>query len=171
MLKLTIQQYGRNPKTLRMDLEKYRSKLETELPVLGKDVHTFMTSFINANRKRPGGTGNLANSITFEADKTGFAIGNIDVLNERAKYWEVVNYGGVIPPKTFGYFFPGEPSPHPSYFRQGRWQAMGRDYGAGEDYGFPMTPKKPIPAMDYIDRTYHYLRLQLAGLLRKVRIK
>jgi hypothetical protein len=171
MLRISIKTYGKSPKTLKADLEKFRSKLEAEIPALGKEVHTFMTSFINANRKRPGGTGNLANSITFEADKTGFAIGDINVLNEKAPYWEVINYGGVIPPKTFGYFFPGEPRPHPSYFRQGRWHEAGRDYGMEENYGFPMTPKKAIKTMDYIERTNHFLRLSLAQLLRKVRIK
>jgi len=172
MIRITIQRHGRSPKEFVVRLNRLIwFELQEELNRLGEENHKFMRAFINASRKRPGGTGRLANAIDFNfwsaGYTAGFEIGKISELDQKAPYWKAINYGGVVPPPSFGYFFPGEPRPHPSYFREGRWQEQGSNYGFEEEYGFPMTPKKPIPAMNYIQRSEFLLRGNLIKMLRQ----
>jgi len=171
MLKISIHTYGKNLKELMFDLKKNKSKMEGAILDLGSEIHTFMTSFIKSNLKRPGSTGNLIRSISYRGwtgvDNFGFEIGDISVLNSQAPYWKVINDGGVVPPVSFGMFVPGDPQPSPSAFRQGRWfeSEGGEEFG----HGWKMTPKRAIPAMNYIEQSHHLLRIKLASILRKAK--
>lgn len=48
-----------------LPLKMAKKKLEARLVVLGREAHNFMTNFVEATKKRPGG-GTLAKSISFE---------------------------------------------------------------------------------------------------------
>ncbi|MFA5150918.1 MAG: hypothetical protein WC433_08510, partial [Candidatus Omnitrophota bacterium] len=141
-------------------------ELNTKLISLGKEIHSFMQQVIVSNIKRPGSTGNLVRAIQFGEMSNGFFIGDIDYLNEHAKYWRWLNYGIAgtgrrIPPSTAensrikGQFSPGEARPMGSAFGQGRFQK-----------GFyPITPMKAISPINFIEKSIAILESKVLLLM------
>lgn len=119
-----------------------------------------MRQIILANKKRPIMTGNLENALTMEVLNTthglDIGVGNVEVLNIEAPYWQVLNsgflrdssipyipnYGRKVP---IGEFYPGEPQPNRANFREGHWQV-----GQGK---YTFQAKKAIQGIDYITTT------------------
>ena len=98
----------------------------------------------------------LKDQIQVEKIDNGYGVGNISVLNIKAKWWRWLNYGIAgtgrrIPPgtkdnpKITGHFVPGTKG----IFTKGQPK-------------FPIDPKKPIKAHNYIEKA-------LGAMLNKVK--
>lgn len=155
-------------------LKKDWFRFQNEAFKMGKSLHVYMQSYINSNRKRKGGTGNLAKSINFHSTSLpGFiswGIGNIAVLNSKAKYWYVINYGKTVTGKPFipggGNFVPGSfEGNKPSSAMKGGVQKF--NYNDGTGYG--MYPKQAIRPMNYIQATRHQLDRRMRLLLASIK--
>ena len=173
MLKVSIRTHGKPLRQVAKDIEKHWFGLQNELLIIGKETHSFMINFIQANKKRPPGAKNvLEDSISYNeytlGYTAGFAIGDVGELTTRAPYWHAINYGSnsLVGKKTFGFFYPGEIRPHPSYNRQGRWY---EEEELSESLAFPMTPKKPIPPMNFLENTNHFLGSRLSRMFAKAK--
>lgn len=150
-------------------LSEYQFEIQERIMEVGLQGHEYMVNFIKHNKKRPGGYGNLEKSITLDILKTTsgieIGIGNKTVLNERAKYWTAINYGSShIVGKRIpgGAFYPGNPMPDRSSFRQGRFISETGTFTAmtgTKSYSF--VSKRPIPPMNYIENTNHYIINQI----------
>ena len=133
---------------------------ENFMEQLALETAKTMKAKITESVKRPGSTGNLAQSIFALKTAEGWGVGDIDYLNKKAPYWRHVNSGSEaiganwqhLVPK--GSFHPGLPRPDSSAFREGRWVTNLSD-GEGKTYAF--IPKKPIPPMNYIEKTLNEL--------------
>jgi len=71
--------------------------------LMGAKLSRSVRQYINAHRKRTGGTGNLSRAISWEK-KIGkgyffWGIGDLNILQTRAPYWYVINYGKYIDSK------------------------------------------------------------------------
>jgi len=142
---------------------------------IGKLAHSYMQNFINTNRKRQGGTGNLSKDITFEP-KTGagtvfVGVGNTDILNSRAPYWYVTNYGKKI---TGEPFVPGGGKVRPIDFGGSPPEASLRGRGTEKVTGVKrITGQEPVPSivrpMHYIQATQHRVNADLRNLLRRIK--
>ncbi len=128
-----------------------------------------MKNTVIENIKRPGSTGKLVGAITYEdisaGDYIGWGVGNIDILNKEAPYWKIQNFGSshIVGKDFYGFFQPGEEHPDVGHFREGRFYEQG-------DFGWKMTPKNPIPPMNYISKTVHFLEgqfIKIRGILEK----
>jgi len=128
----------------------------------------YIKEYINEHKTRTGGVSNLAESITFEdiapagTASVEIGIGNINILNQQAVYWHLINYGGLSLPAQVGMGVPGSfngnaPDPSKSGTRGGteRW-------GQGN---FMMFPKSPIEPMNYIEAAEMFLVQQMDTLL------
>lgn len=143
---------------------------------LGQDVEQYMQNYINAHRKRTGGTGNLAKLMKLEVLSTAparieWGIGDINVLNQQAPYWYVVNYGKTtsgqkyIP--NYGNFVPGK-------YRGGDGRPDASQRGRGTE-GFQyqrgawgMYPSSPIRPMHYISVASAHLKRKLRSILTSI---
>jgi len=152
---------------------------QSEAMDMGQSLHAYMQSYINSNRKRQGGTGNLANSINF-SKKAGaglgtiwWGIGHIPTLQSRAPYWYVVNYGKTVGGRpyipNYGNFVPGKFSGgdgRPNAGMRGKGVESFR-YASGSGMG--MNPKSPIRPINYIQSTQHKLNIDLRALLNRLK--
>lgn len=149
-----------NSKSLASEVTEFILPIATKhLQKAGQLTVNTMKSQISASIRRPGSTGNLENAIFAETiSALSIGIGNIDYLNATVPYWYWINYGIAqtgrrVPPGTDensrirGSFSPGEAKPNDNSFRAGRFVKG----------GFPMNPKKPIDAHNYIERTVVHL--------------
>ena len=137
---------------------KYESKK------LGNDTADFMKKTINENKVRPqdGAPTKLENSIdvTHNADGS-WGVGEIDKMNEEAPHWRAVNFGSnhmvgkAMPP----YFNPDKTEPSSEKFREGRV-----DYNGKKGTGGGVTVTKPIPAMNYVEKTIEFVKSRIESL-------
>jgi len=148
---------------------------QNEVFELGMSLTNYIQNFINARRKRRGGSGNLASSITFESFASapatiGWGIGNINVLNTKAKYWYVVNYGTMVGGRAYipnkGGFVPGsfEGSP-PDPALKGGVQKF--NYSDGSNFG--MFPKSPIRPLNYIQAGRRRMDVRIRTIIARLR--
>ncbi len=151
---------------------------QAEAYEMGNTLLLYMQSYINSNRKRSGNTGNLAKSMTFEgttgAGFISWGIGNISLLQTRAPYWYVINYGkkitgeDFIPPANVGYFGQGEKPD--SKFAGSKQKGLPRWHrGGGKGTGFFMKPTHVVRAMNYISATRLQLDINFKMLLNKLK--
>lgn len=146
---------------------------------LGSKVQAYMQNYINKNRKRQGGTGNLANSINLHTEASAglgrifWGVGDISLLNSKAPEWYVVNYGkttgGIRYIPNYGGFIPGR-------FRGGDGRPDASQAGKGIeafDYqpyiAWGMFPKHPIRPIHYIQASRAKLNRDLRRLLNKLK--
>jgi len=153
-------------------------RFSKEAMILGKNTHNYMRKYINKKRKRSGGTGNLANSVNFYMDagskgRIFWGVGDLSILNARAKEWYVVNYGktvgGIKYIPYWGKFCPG-------YFRGGDGRPKASQAGKGREgfsktnyMGMGMFPKNAIRPMHYIQATRHKLTRDIRIMLTKIK--
>lgn len=161
-------------------IEKDWMLFQNEAFEMGKKLTSYMQSYVNSNRHREGGTGNLAKAIKFYG-KTGagfisWGIGKISYLTTKVPYWYVVNYGFMttgerfIPKGGLGYFNGGR-APDSSLIGSGteRWHGTETEATLGENFGFYLKPKTPVRPINYIQATQHQLGAEFKQLLAKLR--
>lgn len=142
---------------------------------LGKNIQQYIQNYINSHRRRRGGTGNLAKAINFKLISTfpariEWGIGDISVLNQRAKYWFVTNYGKMISGQPFipnkGNFVPGSFEGNaPNSALRGGVQHF--NYKDGSKMG--MYPKSPVHPMGYIQVAQHQLNIGILNLITRIK--
>lgn len=141
----------------------------------GIAITAYMQNYINSRRKRRGNSGNLASSITFEPFTStpatiGWGIGNINILNQKAKYWYVVNYGKTVGGQPFipakGKFIPGsfEGNAPSSALKTG---VQKFNYNDGSNMG--MFAKTPIRPLNYIQATRARFNRDLVRLISRLK--
>ena len=142
---------------------------------IGKKAHSYMQNFITKSRKRKGGTGNLSDSITFEPTTgAGFVfvgIGNINLLQSKAPYWYVVNYGKKLSGEAF---IPGGGKYRPYDFEGNPPDASLRGRGSEKVTGVKrITGDESVPSiirpMHYIQATEHRININLKNLLNRLK--
>lgn len=141
---------------------------------LGQKMHAFIINYIESNHKRRGGTGKLAKAINLEkATPPGtifWGIGNIEILQQKAPYWYVVNYGKMVGGLPFipnrGKFVPGsfEGTAPASALREGV-----QKFNYNDGSGMGMYPKNPIRPMNYIQVTRASFNRRLSSLIRSLK--
>lgn len=140
---------------------------------IGKRMHNFIRRYINNNRKRTGGTGNLARSIDFQdlssPGRISWGIGNIDKLQTSAPYWYVVNYGK----KTKGgKFRPGGGKYIPGRYSDGYPDSSKRGQGKYRATSIRKRTNQKLPEfirpMHYIEVTNVRLESQINRLLARL---
>lgn len=140
--------------------------------LLGQHMATYMQGYINNNRKRRGGTGNLAKAMNFQgftsAGLVSWGIGHIPSL---PAYWYVINYGKMVSGEPFipfrGKFVPGSfEGDRPSSGLKGGSQ----HFDIVDGSGFGMYPKSVVRPINYIQATYAQLNIRLTALLARIRM-
>jgi len=151
---------------------------QNEAHLLGVALTAYMQSYINSNRRRRGGTGNLAKAIKFYPLNTvgvvSWGIGSIAELNQQAKYWYVVNFGKKITGEDFvpynGKFTPGSfEGSRPNHAFAGGRGVM--HFNKGDHSGFGMKAKSVIRNINYIEATRAKLMIDMNRLLMRLKGK
>ena len=166
MINITFQSKTSDPlgeilKEVDTDIKKIRD----EVNFLGVETENHMKQIITTSKVRPQADEptDLENSITLEKFNQGWGVGDLEKVRKEAPGWAALNWGSahmVGRRMKRGVFNPGEPAPTDSQFRTGRWKA-------GESYGkeqYSPTVKKPIIAINYIERTVVWLENRLNEL-------
>ena len=116
---------------------------ERDTERLARVTEDIIKNEIKNSIKRDGSTGNLASGFFAESlnipGVAGWGVGDIDRLNQYQKYWRHVNYGSEAIGANWRHWLPK------GSFVNERW-VESKD-------GFFMMPSKPIPPMNYIERT------------------
>jgi hypothetical protein len=86
-------------------LDRKRQSVREAMIKLGEDARAYMIGLIQAGYegrgKREGSIGTLESSIQVEQPSPDVVgIGNINTMNERAKYWAIINWGGMVASKA-----------------------------------------------------------------------
>ena len=148
---------------------------QAEAYELGNIILQYMQSYINSHRQRQGNTGNLANVMTFRGfSGTGFiswGIGDISLLNSKAPYWYVINFGKKI---TGEAFIPGGGGFVPGYFGQGNRPDPAMKGKGTESFSYAPRIKMGmypgvIRPINYIEATRHKLDSEINKLLLKLK--
>ena len=149
-------------------------EFQAETFELGTKLHKYMRSYILANSKRQGRTGNLARSINIDKETTAgtirWGIGNLNILRQSAPYFYVVNYGKKI---TGEEFIPGGKKYRPVLFTDGLADPDKRGFGTNRVTGLKRITEtnEPIPnsirPMNYIEYTRAQLDNEIKIILAK----
>lgn len=146
---------------IQREINIHESEILESVNSLGRNTLFQIKEVIQQGKKRPQNTDptKLENAITIEYfngnnGKFGWGVGAIDKLNQQAPYWRAINYGSshlvgkVLP---LGEFSPDpeDGRPNDAHFRQGRWYPTGK---------FFAKIKRPIPPMNFIEKTLEYVR-------------
>lgn len=165
MIKVTFITKGKGLDSFIVSLNKSLAEQKSLVNNLGKETAEKMREIINQNKVRPqaGEPKTLEKNIDVEffdaGDRYGWGVGNIEKLNTNAKYWRAVNYGSshmVGKKMPMGQFNPGNPQPQSQNTGDGRWQGG----------NFVATVTKPIPAMNYIEKTVFVFKSRAKALTR-----
>ncbi len=162
-------------KEYELNLQKFWFEFQDVAFELGKTLTIYMQEFINTRCNRRGNTGNLANTITFEGNITAparieWGIGNITLLNAKAKYWYVINYGKTVSGQNFipnkGKFVPGsfEGNAPESALRQGV-----NKFNYKDGSGMGIIPKSVVRPLNYIQATRTKLNSELVTLINSLK--
>lgn len=135
--------------------------LRKQVKDLGPQTAEQMKAIIKDNKVRPqaGEPTTLEDNIDvefFESDR-GWGVGDIEKLKKNAPHWRAVNFGSnhlVGKKLPLGLFEPDPENgrPNDTYFREGRWKIPGP---------FSALIKRPIPAMNYIEKTVSFVRKKI----------
>jgi len=171
MITVIFKQYGKKPTKLIENFEKVWFDFQLEVRELGMECYDHIKKNIKGKLKRPNSTNNLINSITYNdllgSGQVGFAIGNINVLDEKAKYWRAVNWGSrhLVDNRKHmkkGFFRPGKAKPDRAEFRKGRWYTSG-----GKMSKYRPLVKMPIPPMYFVESLHYFAREKIGSLIAK----
>jgi len=145
---------------------------QNEAYILGQRMATYMQNYINRNRKRRGGTGNLAKSMNFQGfTGAGLVSWGIGFIPSLPKYWYVINYGRMVTGELFvpgrGKFVPGSfEGSKPNSALKGGVERF--NYKDGSNFG--MYPKSSVRPMNYIQSTQARLNANLTAILARIRM-
>ena len=144
---LRIRITGKGYEKIQKDLDNIEIKSKASMVKLGDATVDTMRGHIKSSIKREGSTGKLENSIRTHIFSLGkrMVVG-IGKVIELPIYWAVQNFGSS---HLLGKMIPG-------YFGDGERPQAG---AGGQRFtykrkSFLMTPKKPIPAMNFVERTW-----------------
>lgn len=164
--KIKMKSGGLTPFQFYEKVLKFQQRIDDEMFSLGQKTNVAMKGVISVSRKRgPSRSGNkLSNSIkgylTISGLVTSYGIGKMSEMDSLAPYWRAVNYGGIVPPASVGWFGDGNP-PDASKIGKGtepftevRGALGGSSFGGGSH----MTPKSPIRPMNFIQNTIQNIR-------------
>ena len=137
---------------------------DKQLESIAKESEKQMQFHVLASIKRDGSTGNLAKSIFSEKTFSGWGVGKISFLNEKAPYWRWINFGRAgtgrtIPPGT------DENPKIVGHFDS----ASGGRFQKGSPY-FKMNPTKPIAPHNFIQRTLQSQNNIISTILRRIKL-
>jgi len=170
MVKVEIRKYGKKPEEMILDIENMWFDFQAEAIEIGQYLHDYVKKYIKEHIKRPGSTGRLVNSITYDEKiamgEIGFAIGDIEVLDrETEKSWRAINWGSshlVGKHMKRGYFRPGKAKPDRAEFRKGRWYSTG-----GKMSKYRPVVKNPIPPMYFVEALIIEAKRAIGKLIAK----
>ena len=153
-------------------LAKDWAQIEVHFFQAGHSLLKYMRSYINKNRKRSGGTGNLARSIDIKVFSTtgqiSWGIGHIPTLQSRAPYWYVLNYGKTISGKTF---VPGMGKGVPGYFGGGNRPDSAKRGAGTEHFTYKrntyLIHPSAIRPINYIQASEHMLKTHINIILAR----
>lgn len=140
--------------------------------LLGQRMTTYMQNYINRNRHRRGGTGNLAKAMNFQGfTAPGIVSWGIGFIPSLPKYWYVINYGKMVTGEAFipfrGKFVPGSfEGSRPNSALKGGVEK----FNIGDGSKFGMYPKSVIRPINYIQSTQARLNTNLTALLARIRM-
>jgi len=169
---LEITRYGTPPLAFQKKIQVMFRTAEQASIDLGNKSRDHMRTVITTNIKRKAGsTGNLAKSIdtVVEAGGKVVGVGYIPEMDQIAPYWYLVNYGGMNAAARQGRTLMGNfEGSTPSSKNDGT-----QSFFQTAPF-YPMTPKKPVVAMNYISKTASWVstiwRIHYSGRLNKVSI-
>lgn len=145
MLRIKITSKGYQ--TIQKQLDNIEIKSKADMVKLGDATVDTMRGHIKSSIKREGSTGKLANSIRSHIFTLGkMMVVGIGKVVELPIYWAAQNFGSS---HLLGIMIPG-------YFGDMEKPIPG---GSGQKFTykkktFLIVPKKPIPAKNYIERTW-----------------
>lgn len=151
------------------DVKAFDAEIKQEINDLGPATALMMLSIIAASKVRPqnGEPLDLENHIKCEFFEGGWGVGDVEDLKESAPYWAAINWGSShmvgkrVPQGSFSASDTtgnvkggkskdvGSTKPDQAFFRTGRWVT---DKG-----NFSFIVKRPIPPMNYIEKTLFWL--------------
>jgi len=152
-----------------------------ELEQLGINTGNYLKKWMAKAKKRKGkredNTMGLAEAIAqnIEIHRLGeeisVTLGDLNYLNISHKYWSVLNEGGMIPPRTMGFFgnrqMPGGGSRNQIFHYNPKGKNKdGTKYGRGTS--FLLYPKKPARPLRYINAVRRYVIKESNKLANKI---
>ncbi len=157
---------------IEQDLNKSWAELEVHFFQAGHSLLKYMRHYINSNRKRSGGTGNLAKAIDIKIFSTtgqiSWGIGHIPTLQSRAPYWYVLNYGKTISGKRF---VPGMGKAVPGYFGGGNRPDSSKKGAGTEHFSYARNTFLIYPGairpINYIESSEHMLKVHINTILAR----
>ncbi len=174
-IRISVVQRGTTPLQFEKEIKMQFINVNKGMGILALSTADHMRRIISTSKRRSGSQNRLENSITVEPiGKNGFGIGNIMFMDRLAPYWFLINYGGFSAPALRGMTVPG-------FFGAGDPPMSGyKGTGVGHQkftYArntFMMKPESPIMAMNYIEKTKHYLssviRVHFSGWVGRTQI-
>lgn len=154
-----------NTKTyLRKTIGKDWMRFQHHALKMGHTLHGYVQGYINSHRKRGGGTGNLANSVNFEISsssptRVSWGVGNINLLQTKAPYWYVINYGKMVTGEAFR---PGNGKAVAGFFGAGN-PPLGALKGRGTE-SFTPASKGGYAFFPGVIRPMHYIQASMTRL-------
>ena len=147
-------------------------EFQNEAYLLGNRMATYMQNYINSNRHRRGGTGNLAKAMQFQGfSGAGIVSWGIGFIPSLPKYWYVINYGKMVSGEPF---VPGRGRFMPGSFEGNKPDSALKDgverFNYGDGSGFGMKAKSVVRPMNYIQSTQARLDANLTALLARIRM-
>ena len=176
---IRIDRTGMTPEALEKLIQFQFISVKDGLQLLGKETRDVMRNIIKTTKHRPAGSRDrLENAIEFYVEDTGtqfvVGVGSKEFLSRTAPYWYIVNYGGMGSEAANGLTLMGNFEGTPP-LSQYRGTGVGRQsFFPTSQGGNPMSPKSPIWAMNYIEKTANYVtsifRVHFSGALKKVKL-
>lgn len=180
-MKITVQRFG-DPLKIERDILTQFIALKDATKTLGEATRDHMRHVIKTTKHRPAGSrGNLEKSIDFYVEDLPnnytVGVGLRSHMDQVAPYWYIVNFGGFTTVSArgetiWGNFEGYAPRITSAGTGVGTESFFKTGFGGGES--FPMTPKNPIWAMNYIEKTSSWLstvhRVHYSGKTGKVGI-
>ncbi len=176
---LEITKFGTPPLTFLKKVETLFLETNRAAIDIGNETKDKMRSIIKSNiRRKSGSTGNLEKSINVAVERgLGEFIVGVGIIQEmdiNAPYWYLINFGGLSTAAKqnrvlYGNWEGGDSDPAL------RGTGVGtQSFFPGRQPSFPMTPRSPIAAMNYIEKTVNWAntiwRVHYSGRWNKVTI-
>ena len=175
-MQITVTQYGTPPLVFAKKVELQFVTLKNAMVNLGKETTDHMRMVISTQKhRRAGSEGNLEKNINFTIEdrpnKYVVGVGSLTELNLSAPYWYIINYGGMSTIAARGITLYGN---FEGSAPEGRFAGtgVGRQSFSQNLPAYPMTPKYPIWAMNYLEQTANWLatiwRVHMSGVTGKI---
>ena len=167
MAKTRVKISGLGRDFIRTQLTTIRRLSERQIEAIARETEIVIQQEINKRTQRADATGNLADAFFAVPITDGWGVGDINYLNQNAKYWYWQNFGiaqsgRTTPPQSIGQFSPGVPQPTAGH-DGGRWYQSSTG-------GFLITPTKPITAKNYIQATINKVNSIVTSVVGRIKL-